>query len=266
MTNALVVNHDPIELVAPLTALPQRSQPRPTNLLASPISDVALTDEALLSAWLRAKAAGANPRSKHTLTQYRSEATRWAWYAFHVAQTAITQWTREHVIDFLDYLHQVPSDHILSNEARRGRKLKPVDPAWRPFRAQPSRASIAQIQVILRGFYSWLLANGHLLVHPMAGINAPKRRQRTRKHKHFTPAECSKILDAVSRFELKTHQQRRQWARARFAFVCLARTGLRPFELAAAKMSDITRHAAVIHAQAAEVWVLSVEHGKGDKQ
>ncbi|WP_321967197.1 tyrosine-type recombinase/integrase [Burkholderia cepacia] len=227
------------------------------NRAVSPILPEGATDVDVVRLFLSARSAGANGLSKHTLATYRLECERIFWYCARVVVKSLSAWLMQDVIDYLQYLRDVPDDVIL--------KIKTVSrgaPGWTPFRGKMSDASIVQAQKVLLLLLRWMTDVGYLRVNPSVGLPKHKPKHRDQLLERVLPEEtCRLVLQTLLSIRPATDRERLRLARDVFVLRCLLYTGLRTNELIKATMGDFVR----VTEQGETFMALLVRFGKGGK-
>lgn len=218
-----------------------------------------MTDEELLSKWLASRASGRRGMSADRLDQYRIAIHRAAWYAATVLGKPLHKWGKFDMGGFLAYLPKVPAEHIRSQAEVVG--LKFGDAKWTPFRKKPGPVTCIETHRAVRSFFEWAHTERYLAANPAAEYSVAKRPPPAASAKVLPPELCTLILRAIDRIPAADERQARRVGRARFSFICLARTGLRPAELRQAKMSQIQERSAMAGIKAARHWVIVVGSG-----
>ncbi|MFL9876523.1 tyrosine-type recombinase/integrase [Paraburkholderia megapolitana] len=256
MTNAITID-DYVH-----TQLPAA---RPPNRANSPILPAGLTDESVVIQWLKAKSTGDGQLSETTRAQYVVEIRRLFWYARYIGKP-VSEWTLDETGDYLAFLRKPDEDAVCTLRVPRG------DPQWRPFRGPLSPASARQSQLIAGSFFKWLVDMQYLHANPfkgygLAGKSARKRKKQTR----FVGTEGLDLARrAIDARACRSDRERAKQARDRFVLALFTKTGLRTTEAIDAVMGSIF-YARLSPTQRAKqpdapegVWLLDVEHGKGD--
>ena len=234
------------------------------NRQDSPVLPPGLTDEEIVTRWLRLKAAGRGALSKTTQAQYRTEAERLFWYARRI-DTPISSWTVDHLVDFLAFLQQPAPWAIRAPGVRRG------SPTWRPFLGPLGDASAAQTQKIVTSLFAWLRDIGYLRVNPAAGVPSIGRAAGANQARFLSVEDCALMREAISARTSDTEEDRLRQARDAFLVDLFAITGLRTSEAVNTHMRDF-QMVPVPSALRREdptlpeyTWLLQVRHGKGGK-
>lgn len=238
---------------------------RPPNRADSPILPAGLTDEGVVIRWLKAKSSGDGQLSETTRAQYVIEIRRLFWYARYIGRP-ISAWTLDETGDYLAFLLEPDDEAICAERVPRG------DPRWRPFRGPLSPASARQSQLIAGSFFRWLVDMKYLHANPFSGFglggkSARKRKKQTR----FVGTDGLDLARrAIDARACRSDRERAKQARDRFVLALFTKTGLRTTEAIDAFMGSI-RYARLSPAQRAKqpdapegLWLLDVEHGKGD--
>lgn len=206
----------------------------------------AANDLEAIEAWIDARAAG----NDHTVRSYRREAYRLMAWSVSFQGKPISSMTTKDVGAFEKWLKN-PTAH--PDWVARG---------WTLFRGPLSRSSIAQAKRVLLGLFRWLCESGYLAGNPFA----IKRNKADAKSKRVsTKRSLSRYIDDdlwiwfqsyVDRMapDAADPLERLRFERKRFIVIFLYWTALRRFELAQAKMGDLSEEG--------EHWILRVS-GKG---
>jgi len=249
-----------------LHPLPPSTLPAPLapNRQDSPVLPANLTDEEIVARWLRLKAAGRGALSKTTQAQYRIEAERLFWYARRI-EAPISNWTVDHLVDFLDFLQQPAPWAIRTPGVRRG------SPLWRPFLKALSDRSAAQTQKIVTSLFGWLRDVGYLRVNPAVGVPSIGRNAVATQARFLSTEDCALMREAIGARAQHTEEDRLRQARDAFLVDLFAITGLRTNEAVNTHMRDFEL-VNVPHELRCEdatlpehTWLLQVRHGKGGK-
>ena len=241
--------------IVPITTLPATPvQPARNQRLDGPRLTAAQNDQEAVSTWL-AKFVD----NQNTLDSYRREAERllmWAasfgkdlpalmvedvirYRAFLQNPQPVEQWCLQTQPRTLPDGSQNP----LWRQVRRPPRLLAngdPNPAWRPFVSGLGPAAVKLAITILFGMFEHLAAIGYLHANPLRA--ASKRSRKTKKkgiERYFDDLAWGAITSWIERMPKEDPRDAAHYWRARFLFHFLYLTGLRRFELAKAKTSDL---------------------------
>lgn len=246
----------------PGLALP--AAPAVSNRRESPILPAGLTDEEVVSRWLRAKATGRGRLSPTTLAQYRTEAERLFWYVRRIGRELST-WTIDEFSAYVAFLSKPEPWAVRARGVRRG------SPEWRPFLGPLSDASAGQSQKIVTSLLGWMRDTGHLAANPASGLPTVGRARTEKQARFLSPVDTALIREAIAAREESSAEARLKKARDRFALDLFEYVGLRTIEAIRCQMNDVQVHPLPddLRAQYPDAppfqWLLRVQRGKGGK-
>jgi len=114
------------------------------------------------------------------------------------------------------------------------------NPTWRPFVSGLSASAIKQATTILFGLFEHLAAIGYVHANPLRA--AAKRIRKTRRQgqeRYFDAAAWTTLKDWIEAMPKETSREAAHYNRTRFMFSFLYLTGMRRFEMAKARTSDL---------------------------
>ncbi len=115
-----------------------------------------------------------------------------------------------------------------------------ANPAWRPFVSGLSASAIKQATTILFGLFEHLAAIGYVHANPLRA--AAKRSRKTRRQgqeRYFDATAWTTLMRWIEAMPKETSREAAHYSRTRFLFSFLYLTGLRRFEMAKARTSDL---------------------------
>jgi site-specific recombinase XerD len=191
------------------------------------------TDADLIEQFVRERC-----RSPHTELAYRSSLRRLGWFCRHVGLGSIRELGRAQWADYRDYLRNPPAEHIMAVSVGY------AHPSWAPFRGGLSERSAKQSEIIGKAFFAWMAdpAIGAVPHSPVSSVrtHAPRRSATEAGVQRYLAVEdWPHIEEALRQWPVKTLQQRRGQARARWVLSLAVLTGLRASEIAQARASDL---------------------------
>lgn len=191
------------------------------------------TDADLIEQFVRERC-----RSPHTELAYRSSLRRLGWFCRHVGLGSIRELGRAQWADYRDYLRNPPAEHIMAVSVGY------AHPSWAPFRGGLSERSAKQAEIIGKAFFAWMAdpAIGAVPHSPVSSVrtHAPRRSATEAGVQRYLAVEdWPHIEEALRQWPVKTLQQRRGQARARWVLSLAVLTGLRASEIAQARASDL---------------------------
>jgi integrase/recombinase XerC len=193
----------------------------------------AANDLEAIEAWIDARAAG----NEHTVRSYRREAFRLMVWCVSFQGKPISSMTTQDVAAFEKWLKN-PTAH--PDWTARG---------WTLFRGPLARASIGQAKRILLGLFRWLCESGYLAGNPFA-IKRSKAEAKAKRVSNKRSLSRYIKSDLWMWFQSYVDRmvpddadplERLRFERKRFIVIFLYWTALRRFELAQAKLGDVSQ-------------------------
>jgi integrase len=206
-------------------------------------------DYAAIGAWLASKRSdGPTQRS------YRKEAERLLLWAVLERQKPLSSLTVEDASAFTEFLQDPPTAWCGPRHRQRW------SPLWRPLEGPMAVGAIRHTVTVLRGMYSFLVAQNYVIGNPFAGVAMPSAAARPLgSNRALTVDQWNEVQ---AELEAATSPAGRRGARAvRWLYA----TGLRIAELTAARCGDLQRiDFTAADGSAGSGWLLTVL-GKGNK-
>lgn len=207
-------------------------------------------------------------KSAHTVRSYCAEIEKFLLWLLLVKQMPLSGIKRDDWHDYINYLHNVPSEHS-GERCKRFICGGQPNPSWRPFLRTTgplAEKSISKAVKIIESLFAYLVDAGFLKASPV--ISKSKRKVTATElaieiSERFLPMELLDLtIDQLHSFaqeiahdpDLKS--EHKKLVRAKFIIQFLRETGLRSEELVQAKMGDFKI--------AKKKWTLKVI-GKGRK-
>ena len=114
------------------------------------------------------------------------------------------------------------------------------NPCWRPFVSGLSASAVKQATTILFGLFEHLAAIGYVHANPLRA--AAKRVRKSRwlgQERYFDATAWTTLMRWIESMPREERREAAHYARTRFLFSFLYLTGLRRFEMAKARTSDL---------------------------
>lgn len=195
-----------------------------------------------------------------TLVSYSKEIERLLLWCIHIAKLNISSLRRNHLMAYQDFLNNPePTNVWVGAKVKRQLADGSANPNWRPFGKALSATTINKVITILDSFFNYLVQTNYLTGNPLAVDRRRKKRNKTKPQlidRYLEIDEIFSVLNALSNYAQKNHQETFQVVRARYIILLLFYTGLRIAEAANHHMGNFI--------QREENWFLRVT-GKGKK-
>jgi integrase/recombinase XerD len=236
------------------TPLPFPVEPARNQALSGPRLTAARNDQEAVATWL-----AKYTDNRHTLNSYRREAERlmlWAtWHGKDLPGLMV-----EDVLAYKAFLSDpqpvdlwclqteprtLPdgSPNPLCRQVRRVTRLLPdgsANPTWRPFVSGLSASAVKQATTILFGLFEHLAAIGYVHANALrAATKRTRKAQRQGQERYFDAAAWTTLKECIEAMPKETTREAAHYHRTRFLFSFLYLTGLRRFEMAKARTSDL---------------------------
>jgi integrase/recombinase XerD len=115
-----------------------------------------------------------------------------------------------------------------------------ANPTWRPFVSGLSASAVKQTTTILFGLFEHLAAIGYVHANPLrAAAKRTRKGQRQGQERYFDAAAWATLKEWIEAMPKETAREAAHYHRTRFLFSFLYLTGLRRFEMAKARTSDL---------------------------
>lgn len=217
--------------------------PRATSTLR------ANNDYEAVQAWLELQDAPATQRA------YRKEAERLMLWAILERGLALSSLTTEDATAYRQFLRK-PSPR----ERWVGPARPRTAPDWRPFQGELSVRSTAYALSVIGALFRWLIEQRYLLANPFAGVKVrgATRRSAIDTQRVFSQHEWALTRGAADGLEYEEGWTLEAAQRVRFTLDFWHATGLRPSEIVAARLGNISRD------QAGDDWISVM--GKGSRE
>lgn len=227
----------------------------PGHLLGS-VADDWEAAEVWLNA-VRARSKNSNG-SINTDATYRHHLAKLRWYVEHVIRITPSRWSMQDVDQFSAFLKNLPDDAI----SPRG--IAVDDPAWRPFRIQPSAGSQADIKRFVHALFNGWHKAGYIRYNPMAlhGTGVSRTVNVTRV---IRPELVDLVLEGLISEPTENFTSRQGAVRDRFLFEAMRGLGLRAAELVQARMSAFYPLSVPGTGKTYWVFLVTAETAKGGK-
>lgn len=170
--------------------------------------------------------------SPNTLAAYKQAVERYTLWCLHVAHKPISSINEADIHRYRDFLSNIPPEWRSSTPVPRS------SDSWRPWRKQPSQATIRHHLTIIRTLYSDLQDAAYLSANPIAGAMSGMPRAPTRLNANRSLDETLVSFVRTQSDLLPENPSSRRW---RFAFELLLDTGIRLSELVALRNCDVDR-------------------------
>ncbi|CAM5570318.1 tyrosine-type recombinase/integrase [Eoetvoesiella caeni] len=205
--------------------------------------------------WLERLTLRTKPVSQATLLSYRMELKRLRWYCDEFPCPTPSQWSYQDATAFIKFL-QVDAKKYLS-----ARSLPFEDPAWTPFKVDPSIASINTTKKVLISLYGFWAESGYILRNPFAGLGHNGAADEDANIRSLSPPQLAAIYKCMDTRPRVAPTDYLKYVRNRFIIRLLERSGLRANEVIMANMTNVIP---ITDPQTQQTfWSLKVEHGKG---
>ena len=217
----------PLRRSAAVVIDPMRPNP-PVDHILGEVGD----DWAAAEVWLRAvraKSKNANA-AVNTEATYRYHLAKLRWYVEQVGGVTPSRWSMQDVEHFAAFLKKLP------DEAMCPRGISIDDPAWRPFRSQPSDNSQNDIRRFVHALFNGWHKAGYVRHNPMALQGAGASRS-VNVSRALRPDLLALVLQDLAQGSSANFTQRQSLIRDQFIFEALRGLGLRASELVQARMS-----------------------------
>lgn len=196
--------------------------------------------------------------SPETLRSYIKEIERLLLWCLHIGQVSISNFRREHLLAYQDFL-KTPPENWCGPAAPKRNKSGEYNPDWRPFVKGLSGNSIRKAIKILDSFFNYLVQTQYLLGNPLA-VERRRKRQVDAKPKiidrYLTLEEIQHTLDAINEHSSMNQHHAFQTQRAQYIILLLFYSGMR--------ISEAANHTMGHFIQRESQWFLRVI-GKGKK-
>ncbi|MEF8701350.1 MAG: site-specific integrase [Candidatus Accumulibacter sp. UW20] len=234
--------------------LPLAGGPARNQSLVGPRLTAARNDHEAVATWL-----AKYTDNRHTLDSYRREAERLiAWAAWQGKD--LPGLMVEDVLAYQAFLRDPQPVQLwcLQSEPRvlpdgapnpLWRQLRRVkrgladgspNPAWRPFVSGLSAAAAKQALTILFGLFEHLAAIAYVHANPLrAAAKRSRKAPRSGQERYFDATAWATLMDWIAAMPQDSPREQAHYARTRFLFHFLYLTGLRRFEMARARTSDL---------------------------
>ena len=236
------------------TPLPFPVELARNQALSGPRLTAARNDHEAVATWL-----AKYTDNRHTLDSYRREAERlMLWATWH--DKDLPGLMVEDVLAYKAFLSDpqpvdlwcqqteprtLPdgSPNPLYRQVRRVTRRLPdgsANPTWRPFVSGLSASAVKQTTTILFGLFEHLAAIGYVHANPLrAAAKRTRKGQRQGQERYFDAAAWAALKECIEAMPKETAREAAHYHRTRFLFSFLYLTGLRRFEMAKARTSDL---------------------------
>ena len=241
-------------MTLPITTLSLPVAPARNQSLSGPRLTAARNDHEAVATWL-----AKYTDNRHTLDSYRREAERlMLWAAWHGKD--LPGLMVEDVLAYKVFLtdpqpvdlwclqtqpRTLPggSPNPLCRQVRRVTRLLPdgsPNPTWRPFVSGLSASAVKQATTILFGLFEHLAAIGYVHANPLrAAAKRSRKARRQGQERYFDAAAWTTLMGWIEAMPKEERREAAHYSRTRFLFSFLYLTGLRRFEMAKARTSDL---------------------------
>jgi integrase/recombinase XerD len=135
------------------------------------------------------------------------------------------------------------SPNPLWRQVRRVRRVLAdgsPNPAWRPFVSELSASATKQAITILFGLFEHLAAIGYVHANPLrAAAKRARKSWRQGQERYFDAAVWTTLMRWIETMPREERREAAHYSRTRFLFSFLYLTGMRRFEMAKARTSDL---------------------------
>lgn len=190
----------------------------------------ATNDLQAIEAWLSSKRSGSHG-AELTPTQrsYRKEAERLMLWSILERGLPISSLTAEDAIEFAAFLQSPPGSWCGPRHHERW------SPLWRPLEGPLSASALRQAITVLRGLYTFLVAQNYTIANPFAAVAKPAdRRKRLGSDRALSEDQWQFVENRLAAQGDSAHERR-----VRRAIQWLYATGLRQAEILAARCGDL---------------------------
>jgi len=230
-----------------------QARPEPGHVLGEVANDWEAAE-----AWLATVRLKSKNGSRETEKTYRHHLDKLRWYCEHVARVTPSRWSMREIEHFVAFLKDLPDDALCGKRAVAGQ------PAWTPFKCQPSDSSQADIRRCVHALFAKWHAAGYIRINPMALIGAGSVRE-VDTDRSVTLDVFDQVLAVMESAEKKTFTDRQAYVRDRFILEALRGLGLRSSELVGAAMQAFEQVTLQASGKRYWIFVVSTATGKGGK-
>lgn len=196
--------------------------------------------------------------SKETLRSYIKEIERLLLWCIHIGQVSISNFRREHLLQYQDFL-KVPPESWCGPAVSKRNKQGEHNKHWRPFVKGLGGASIRKSIKILDSFFNYLVQTQYLIGNPLAVERRRKSHHDVKPKiidRYLTLEEIERTLTAITENAVLYRDHQFQTHRARYIILLLFYSGMR--------ISEAANHTMGHFLQRESQWFLRVI-GKGRK-
>ena len=176
--------------------------------------------------------------SEATRRAYRKEAERLILWAILEQGRALSSLTTEDAVAYRQFLRK-PTPKARWVGPARPRSA----PDWRPFQGELSARSIAYALSVIGAMFRWLIEQRYVLANPFAGlkVRGANRRPPMETSRVFTQHEWALLRGVADGMEYEPGWTLEAAQRLQFTLDFWRDTGLRPHEIAKARLGEILR-------------------------